>query len=112
MFGFAGLPVGGGFLGKFFVFSAAYQHGWTWLLIIGVIATIVSLYYYLAVVRAMYMRPSDELRVAPVAGGAPPADRLLHVAVGIALVVSVGSLFAAQPLFELAKQATLTFFAP
>jgi NADH-quinone oxidoreductase subunit N len=112
LFGFAGLPVGGGFLAKFYVFSAAYDHGWSWLIIVGVIATIVSLYYYLAVVRAMYMRPSDELRVAPVAGGAPPADRLLHVAVGIALVVSVGSLFAAQPLFELAKQATLTFFAP
>jgi NADH-quinone oxidoreductase subunit N len=112
LFGFAGLPVGGGFLGKFYVFSAAYDHGWSWLIIVGVIATIVSLYYYLAVVRAMYMRPSDELRVAPVAGGAPPAERLLHVAVGIALVVSVGSLFAAQPLFDIAKQAVLTFFTP
>jgi NADH-quinone oxidoreductase subunit N len=112
LFGFAGLPVGGGFLGKFYVFSAAYEHGWSWLIIVGVIATIVSLYYYLAVVRAMYMRPSDELRVATVAGGAPPADRLLHVAVGLALVVSVGSLFAAQPLFDLAKHSVLSFFAP
>ena len=45
LFGFAGLPVGGGFVGKFYVLSAAYRHGWTWLVIVGVIATLVSLYY-------------------------------------------------------------------
>jgi NADH-quinone oxidoreductase subunit N len=112
LFGFAGLPVGGGFLGKYFVFSAAYEHGWTWLIIVGVIATIVSLYYYLAVVRAMYMRPSEELRVAAVAGGSPAPEPYLHVAVGLALAVSVGSLFAAQPLFDLAKHAVAPFFAP
>ncbi|HZR95227.1 MAG TPA: NADH-quinone oxidoreductase subunit N [Gaiellaceae bacterium] len=112
LFGFAGLPVGGGFLGKYFVFSAAYQKGWTWLIIVGVVATIISLYYYLSVVRAMYMRPSEDLRVATVAGGSPPAEPYLNVAVGLALVVSVGSLFFAQPLFDLAKNAALVFFAP
>jgi NADH-quinone oxidoreductase subunit N len=103
MFGFAGLPLGGGFLGKFLVFAAAYRHGWTWLVIIGVLATIVSLYYYLGVVQAMYMRPR-ELEVA-VAGGAPAREPLLHAAVGLALAVSVGSLFAAQPLLDLARHA-------
>ncbi len=113
LFGFAGLPVGGGFLAKFYVFSAAYEHGWTWLIIVGVAATIVSLYYYLAVVRAMYMRSGqDELRVATVAGGAPPREPYLNVAVGVALIVSVGSLFAAQPMFELAKDAVAVFFVP
>ncbi len=106
LFGFAGLPLGGGFVAKFYVFSAAYRHGWTWLVIVGVMATLVSLYYYLAVVRSMYMRPSEELRVAPVAGGAPPREPLLHVAVGLALAVSVGSLFAVEPLIDLAKHAT------
>ena len=105
LFGFAGLPLGGGFVAKFYVLAAAYRHGWAWLVIVGVIATLVSLYYYLAVVRAMYMRPSAELRVAPVAGGAPPREPLLHVAVGLALVVSVGSLFAVEPLIDLAKHA-------
>ena len=95
MFGFAGLPLGGGFIGKFYVLAAAYRHGWTWLVIVGVVATLVSLYYYLGVVRAMYMRPSAELQVTPVAvGGSPARELLLHAAVGIALVVSVGSLFA------------------
>jgi len=105
LFGFAGLPLGGGFVGKFYVFAAAYRHGWVWLVIVGVIATLVSLYYYLAIVRAMYMRPSEELRVAPVAGGSPPRDALLHVAVGMALAVSVGTLFAVSPLIDLAKHA-------
>jgi NADH-quinone oxidoreductase subunit N len=105
MFGFAGLPLGGGFVGKFYVLAAAYRHGWTWLVIVGVIATLVSLYYYLGVVRAMYMRGSDELRVATVAGGAPARESLLHASVGLALAVSVGSLFAVQPLITLAKHA-------
>ncbi|MDP9260883.1 MAG: NADH-quinone oxidoreductase subunit N, partial [Actinomycetota bacterium] len=104
LFGFAGLPLGGGFVAKFYVLSAAYQHGWTWLVIVGVVATLVSLYYYLAVVRAMYMRPSAELRLAP-AGGSPPREPLLHIAVGLALAVSVGSLFAVGPVIDLAKHA-------
>ncbi len=110
MFGFAGLPLGGGFVGKFYVFAAAYRHGWTWLVIVGVLATLVSLYYYLGIVRAMYMRPSEELRVRPeggmaVSGGAPAREELLHVAVGAAFVVSLGSLFAVQPLIDLARHA-------
>jgi NADH:ubiquinone oxidoreductase subunit 2 (subunit N) len=104
MFGFAGLPLGGGFIGKFYVLAAAYDHGWTWLVIVGVLATLVSLYYYLGVVRAMYMRPPEELRLAP-AGGSPPREPLLHIAVGAAFVVSVGSLFAVSPLITLAKHA-------
>jgi NADH-quinone oxidoreductase subunit N len=110
MFGFAGLPLGGGFVGKFYVFAAAYRHGWVWLVIVGVLATLVSLYYYLGIVRAMYMRPSEELQVRPsggvaVSGGAPARETLLHVAVGTAVVVSFGSLFAVQPLIDLARHA-------
>jgi NADH-quinone oxidoreductase subunit N len=102
MFGFAGLPLGGGFVGKFYVFAAAYRHGWVWLVIVGVLATLVSLYYYLGIVRAMYMRPSEELAVA---GGSPAREQLLHLAVGAALVVSFGSLFAVQPLIDIARHA-------
>jgi len=105
MFGFAGLPLGGGFVGKFYVLSAAYRHGWTWLVIVGVLATLVSLYYYLGVVRALYMRHGEDLRVAAVAGGAPAREPLLHAAVGLALAVSVGSLFAVEPLITVARHA-------
>jgi NADH-quinone oxidoreductase subunit N len=108
MFGFAGLPPTGGFVGKFYAFSAAYEHGWTWLVIVGVVATAVSLYYYLAVVRAMYMRPATELQLgaaAPVAGGAPPRDALLQTSVVLSLVVVVGSFIAVEPLIHVAKHA-------
>ena len=58
----------------------------------------------------MYMRPSAELQVAPdavgvIGGGAPPREPLLHAAVGLALAVSVGSLFAVGPLITLARHA-------
>jgi NADH-quinone oxidoreductase subunit N len=105
MFGFAGLPPTGGFVGKFYAFSAAYRHGWTWLVIVGVAATAVSLYYYLAVVRAMYMRPAAELQLAPVAGGSPPRESWLQVSVAAALGVTIASFFAVQPLIDVAKHA-------
>jgi NADH-quinone oxidoreductase subunit N len=106
MLGFAGLPPTGGFLGKFYVFAAAYRHGWLWLVIVGIVATAVSLYYYLAVIRALYMRPSAELQFA--AGGQPPRDVLLQTAVVGCLAVAVGSFFGVQPLIDLAKHAFAT----
>jgi NADH-quinone oxidoreductase subunit N len=104
MLGFAGLPLTGGFVGKFYVFAAAYEHGWTWLVIVGVVATAVSLYYYLGVIRAMYMRPAEELQLAP-AGGSPPRELMLQASVAAALAVTVGSFFAVQPLIDAAKHA-------
>jgi NADH-quinone oxidoreductase subunit N len=93
MFGFAGFPLTGGFVGKFYVFSAAYRHGWTWLVIVGVLATLVSLYYYLGIVRAMFMRRPEELQLAPV-GGSPPREDVLQTVVAV------------QPLIDLAKHAS------
>jgi NADH-quinone oxidoreductase subunit N len=104
MLGFAGFPLTGGFVGKFYAFSAAYDRGWTWLVIVGVAATAVSLYYYLGVVRALYMRSELELRVSP-AGGSPPRESMLHLSVVACLAVTVGSFFAVQPLIAVAKDA-------
>jgi NADH-quinone oxidoreductase subunit N len=106
MLGFAGLPPTGGFLGKFYVLSAAYDHGWLWLVIVGIAATAVSLYYYLAVIRALYLRPAAELQFA--AGGSPPRELLLHIGVLACLAVTVGSFFGVQPLIDLAKHAFAT----
>jgi NADH-quinone oxidoreductase subunit N len=104
MLGFAGFPLTGGFVGKFYAFAAAYEHGWTWLVIVGVLATLVSLYYYLGLVRAMFMRRTEDLQLAPI-GGSPPRDALLQTAVVACLVVTVGSFFAVQPLIDLARHA-------
>ena len=104
MLGFAGFPLTGGFLGKFYVFSSAYDRGWTWLVIVGALATLVSLYYYLGVVRALYMRSPLELRLAPT-GGSPPPERMLHAATFTCVAVTIGSFFAVQPLIDVARRA-------
>jgi NADH-quinone oxidoreductase subunit N len=104
MLGFAGFPLTGGFIGKFYVFYAAADAGWEWLVIVGVIATLVSLYYYLGLVRAMFMRRTEDLQLAPI-GGSPPRDALLQGAVFACLVVTVASFFAVRPLIDLAENA-------
>ena len=104
MIGFIGLPPTGLFVGKFYAFSALYERGWIWLMVIGAVFTAVSIYYYLAVVRAMYMRGA---RLSPVpAGGSPPRDTAIGTVVAASLVVAVGSFFAVDQLIELARDAT------
>ena len=106
MLGFMGMPLTGGLIGKFYVFAAAYDAGWWWLIVAGVIATAISLYYYLGVVRALYLRPAAEPGLRPVvAGGSPPRDPLLQTAVGLCVAVTVGSFFLVQPLIDLARDA-------
>jgi NADH-quinone oxidoreductase subunit N len=102
--GFLGFPLTGGFIGKFYVFAAAWDRGWWWLIVAGVIATMISAYYYLGIVRAMYFRDRVELQLAP-AGGSPPRELLLSAGVAICLVVTVGSFFAVQPLIDVARSA-------
>ena len=104
MLGMLGFPLTGGFVAKFYVFSAAYDSGLWWLVVAGVIATMISAYYYLGVVRAMYLRDTAELQLAP-AGGAPPREVVLGGAVTVCLVVTVGSFFAVQPLIDAATSA-------
>jgi NADH-quinone oxidoreductase subunit N len=104
MLGFLGFPPTGGFWGKIYAFAAAWESGWWWLIIVGVVATMVSAAYYLAVVRAMFMRESSELQLAP-AGGAPPRDAALGTAVVACAVVTVGSFIAVQPLIDVASAA-------
>jgi NADH-quinone oxidoreductase subunit N len=106
MLSLAGFPLTGGFLGKLFVFSSIYEAGWWWLVVIGVLATALSLAYYLNIVRALYMR-SGEVSSGTVvaAGGSPPRDLLLDAAVAAGIVVTIGSFFFVQPLVDLARDA-------
>ena len=104
MLGMAGFPLTGGFFGKLFVFSAAYEAGDWWLVLVGVAATALSLAYYLNVVRWLYMRSSAELRLAP-AGGSPPREYALGLAVAAAAVVTVGTFVVAQPILDVAGNA-------
>ncbi len=57
----AGIPPTGGFVGKLYVFTALFNSGtqWLWLAIIGVINSVISLFYYAKIFRNMYLRGTD-----------------------------------------------------
>ena len=59
LFSLAGIPPVAGFFGKFFLFTAAASKGFYILVFIGVVNVTISLYYYLLVVRAMFLRKSE-----------------------------------------------------
>jgi NADH-quinone oxidoreductase subunit N len=55
-----GIPPTAGFLGKYYLFAAAVQAGYGWLAIIAVLMSAVSMFYYLRIVVAMYLREGAE----------------------------------------------------
>ena len=59
LFSLAGIPPVAGFFGKFFLFTAAAQKGFYLLVLIAVLNTIISLFYYLLVVKAMFISKSE-----------------------------------------------------
>ncbi len=66
LFSLAGIPPLAGFLGKFYLFAAAAESGMVWLVLVGAVNSTVSLYYYLTVIRWMYiMRPTPESPAVP-----------------------------------------------
>src|SRR4029079_16336623 len=56
MLSLGGIPPTAGFMGKFWLFSAAIEEGYYWLAVIGVLNSAVSLYYYIRVVVFMYLK--------------------------------------------------------
>jgi len=99
----AGMPPLGGFIGKIFVFAAAVRADLIWLAFVGVINSIVGLYYYLTVLKVVYLyRPAnlaDEQLPLPLPR--PYALGLTALTLGIVLL---GTLFA--PWFNWASVAT------
>ncbi len=60
LFSLAGIPPFAGFFSKFFVFMAAFNAGFHLLVFIALVNTIISLYYYLLIVKAMYITPNEQ----------------------------------------------------
>ncbi len=54
----AGIPPTAGFFGKYYVFNAALETGHYWLVIIGILASLVGVYYYFRIIIAMYFKPA------------------------------------------------------
>ena len=88
-----GIPVTAGFVGKFYLFNAAVAAGWVVLALVGVLTSVVSAYYYLRVVVAMYMEaPLGEDRFAAV----PPAA-VLALSLSAAVTLALRDLARAGP---------------
>jgi NADH-quinone oxidoreductase subunit N len=60
MFSLTGIPPTAGFIGKFNLFAAAINAGYTWVVVVAVIFSAISAFYYLRVVMNMYMKTSDK----------------------------------------------------
>ena len=60
LFSLAGLPIFVGFTSKFYLFNAAAAQGLLWVAGVAIFASLISLYYYLMVVRQLYIEPADE----------------------------------------------------
>ncbi len=76
-----GMPPAAGFMAKFYIFSAAAKSGLVWLVIIAVINSVISAYYYLRIVNVMWFaKPASEERVA---SGIAPRLALLLCCLGV-----------------------------
>ena len=117
MLGLAGLPATAGFIGKLYLIEALVEGDYTWLGVMIAVGTMISLAYYLRVVAAMWMRPSEEPAASAmpaIAGAAPEADAIDPGAgrrpylLGPALLAAGATIFFGiipQPLVEFAEHA-------
>jgi len=83
LFSLAGIPPLSGFVGKFFLFSVASKGGFHWLVAVAAVNSTISLYYYLRIVRQMYIEPQFE---GAKALSIPPA---LAITIGVATLATV-----------------------
>ena len=87
MFSLAGLPPLAGFFGKYYVFVAAINSGLTWLAVLGIISSVISVYFYLRIVVLMYFKESEvDLHLAKNFSG------MLGIIISVLLVILLGIL--------------------
>jgi NADH-quinone oxidoreductase subunit N len=94
-----GIPPTGGFVGKLYLFAAAVQSGWTWIAVIGVLTSAISLYYYFRLVVSMYQ--SDATETTPVPLQAPGVVATIAVCAIATLVLGL----VPGPFVEFAKRS-------
>jgi len=93
MFSLAGIPPTAGFMGKFYIFAAAVKSGFVWLVVLGAINSVISIYYYLRVIMTMYFTaPAESPAVSP-STTAPLTVALSVAAVGVLVMGVFPSLF-------------------
>jgi len=100
----AGIPPLGGFIGKLYLFSAAMERGFLWLVVVAALNSVVSLYYYLLVLKRMYITEAP--------AGALPLRVSLPVK-AVLLLTTVGTLLVGilpGPLMQIASAVSSRVF--
>jgi NADH-quinone oxidoreductase subunit N len=87
MFSLAGIPPLAGFFAKYYVFIAAIKSNLTWLAILGIISSVISVYFYLRIVVLMYFRESEH-EIMPTKS----FSGMLGVVISVLLVILLGIL--------------------
>jgi NADH-quinone oxidoreductase subunit N len=103
LFSLAGMPIFAGFFSKMFLFQAGWQAGLEWLAIIAVVSSLVSLYYYLLVMKQMYMYD-------PPRRGRIYVPAIISGTVGVLGVLVIALGVYPTPLLEVADSAGRLIF--
>jgi NADH-quinone oxidoreductase subunit N len=100
----AGIPPTAGFIGKYYIFLSLIETGHYYLAVLGVVYSVVALYYYFRIVVVMFMkRPLDEVPYA--------TSFALRVALGVALALTLLIGVYPQPIIVIAREAVRPFFS-
>ncbi|MCP4358620.1 MAG: NADH-quinone oxidoreductase subunit N [Chloroflexi bacterium] len=102
----SGIPPTAGFLGKFYLFRAAVDAGYWWLALIGIVNAFVALYYYLNVIKYMYLYRSEETEDV-----ALPVSRAAAVGLGLTTFAIIFLGVYSGPTYEWTLQAAASFFS-
>jgi NADH-quinone oxidoreductase subunit N len=99
LFSLAGIPPFAGFFSKFFIFMSAFGAGFRLLVFIALLNTVISLYYYLLIVKAMFITPGDT-PIAFFKSDSYTRASLLICLLGILLAGLISSIYGAINLFD------------
>ncbi len=100
----AGIPFVVGFWAKIYVFMAAWAAGFEWLVILGALVSVIGLFYYLKVARAMFMNPDPHGRTQPLKVDWPTK---LGIIISLVMVCAMG--FVPWPFIDAARAAAQAF---
>ena len=103
LFSLAGIPPAAGFIGKFYIFSGAIQAGYLWLAFVGLLMSMISVFYYLNVAKTMYIGVSENTNPVLVSF---PARLTLWICLLATLFIGIYP----GPLARLAAQTIAVFF--
>ena len=104
-----GVPPTGIFIGKIYLFLAAVNSGLAWLALVGAVNSVISAYYYIRIIRTMFLAPESEAVTAVGLGGiqsrSPRVSAFTLVALGLTLAATIllGILFG--PVVQAAEEA-------